>query len=414
MTKLDNLHFQRCAIEIVQANAFNIEPLINMRNLIFQEINVIEFELDAFNGLHNLIELSVYSTGFRNVHYKIFEPLRMTMENLFLSNLGTSINAINLIGGVPMTGIRTIKLVQNPFYRIIAVNTLTNMPGITWLHIYDCGTEVIWLGAFDHFGDTLEKITMYKNKLKTLPGQLFDHLKRLNVTVLDFSWNPWQCDCNILTITQKYGNIFHFDCREGLLVQNDCSRPQLTDEWNALAARECWRHYGTNALRVNFITAYRICTTEDRTEFILIRSRPMHFYILILSNATTVCVRIAAGDAALPLKNMKSRIGIQLIAILDPTERGQVSPLHLISFNLERKMVWLNESDRVWVVATLIGAYLICIIAGFLLGVHRVISAQVRACHTKHAVLVNGPKLLTCIAKSGCSRAKKKVSFANN
>lgn len=304
----------------------------------------------------------------------MLEPIALTVKQ-FLFN-GLSGNFYNFIGGHQLKNLQTIKLVHMPFYRIITLNSLPNMPSVTWIHITICGTEVILLGAFDRFGDTLELLTMYANQLKTMPGQLFDRMKRLNGTQIEFNWNPVQCDCDTFAIMRKYGNIFRIDCREELLIgaKFDCNRPQqLTTALNTTEARACWRHYGTNALRVNFITAYRIRVSAEKTKLMFANSRRKYFHILIITEESEFCWSISAKYASVPLTNIINPFGVKSVTVIDPIENGHVSPMHFISFySPNLRLIWLRLDCPAILVIGLLTIYSGAFILALLLGIYLV------------------------------------------
>lgn len=371
-TEINILHFRDCDIQVIQANAFLIKALQNLKCLNIHQATPVEFKLNAFHGLNDLNDFNLINVTIKNGHYRMLEPIALTVKQLLFN--GLSGNWYNIIGSRPLRNLRTIKLVRISFYIIITLNSLPNMPSVTWIHFAMCDTEVILLGAFDRFGDTLEKLTMYANRLKTVPAQLFDHMKRLSGPGIELLWNPVQCDCDTLALMRKYGNIFEMECREDLLIDAnlDCNRPQqLTDPLNLTEARACWRHYGTNALRVNFITAYRIRVSAEKTKLMFTNSRRNHFYILIITDAAAkFCLSISAKYASVSLKNIINPFGIKSVAVI---ENGQVSPMHFISFYLHNhKLVWLRENCRAIMVVCLLAIYSGAFILALLLGIYLV------------------------------------------
>lgn len=127
--------------------------------------------------------------------------------------------------------------------------------------------------------------------------------------------------------------------------------------------RQCSHHYGTNALRVNFSTAFRIHLIENGTKLYFKNSKRILFRIIIADGANARCINIAAKHAAILLRQFEIPAGILSACVLDPIENGTVSPLHFISFNVQRNNVWLNESDKRLVSGVLSAA----VLSGFLI-----------------------------------------------
>lgn len=373
-TEINALIFMRCDFKIIAANAFNRKSLLNLRYLQLMNFELIDFQFGAFNGLNNFDELRLYKTTIKNLRYNIFEPIALSLRSITLAE--SSMNLYNIIAAIEYPKLREINLYQINFNRIITVNSVAKCPAIFEIFIISSGIEAVQLGAFDHLADTLRLICLRENKLKTLPSNIFDKLERL--IVMSSEGNPWECDCSLSKLTKKYGNVFGVVCEDDRWEgdsQIDCAEQNAPSELSPIEAKKCWRHYGTNAMRVNFFTNYRIRTTPDGTKLVLKNSKRTAFRILIMAAQMTNvhCVRIAAKYASIALDKYRLPFGVRSIAIIDPiNSKAAVSPMHFVTFNVERGDVWLNQNAKYATISLILTAYAIAFVSAAYLSIYLV------------------------------------------
>lgn len=373
-TWIDILHFISCDLNTVTANAFNIRPLSNLTSLYFLRLPSITFQLGAFNGLERLEELQMIDVNFKKLNYMVFQPLALPLKELKLSQVNELVNMYNIIGGIEYANLQTVLVSESKFYRILAPNSLTKLPKVRFVNIYACGTEAILSGTFDHLNNTLERLFLYHNKLKTLPLNVFGKFGPSFMRKSDITFNPWQCDCNIFELIELYGNIFRISCQIKDLQWNreNCTEERMASGRRPSKDRNCLHHYGTNAIRVNCMATYHIRITDDGTKLQLRISKRAHFYILIIteSNLDMHCISIAAKYVSLSLLKLYEPPGLRSVVIIDPANNNRtISPMHIVSFYARSKNIWFHANARIPIVSVLVLNYIAAFMFGTLFGI---------------------------------------------
>lgn len=385
-TWIDLLHFASCALKTISANAFNIRTLSNLTTLYFLRMPSITFQLGAFNGLDRLDELQLIDVNIKNLNYMVFQPLALSLKELKLAQINELVNMYNIIGSIEYANVHTVLLSESKFYRILAPNSLTKLPKVRFINVYACGTEAILTGAFDHLNNTLERLFLYHNKLKTLPLNVFGKFGPAFIRKLDVAYNPWQCDCNIIELITMYGNIFRISCQTKDLhwYRANCTEEQMANERRPTKDRNCLYHYGTNAIRINCTATYHIRITDNGTKLQLRISKRTYFYILIVTaaNHEMHCISIAAKYVSLSLNSLYVPPGLRSVVIIDPANNNRtISPMHFVSFYVQPNNIWFHANARVPIVSVLVLNYMAAFIFGTLFGIVLV---------RKHLILLQG------------------------
>lgn len=348
------IYFISCGLNYVAANAFNAKALRNLWCIEFLKYRSLEFDPDAFNGLNSLKQLIFNESILKNLNYLFLNPIAVHLTYALYSHLDPSINMYNLIGSVEYGKLKKIILHEVSFYEVITANSFTKMPIIEHIDICQCSTKAILLGAFDRLNETLKFLIFHNNHLKTLPSTFFDNLQNVVMVNDSFFGNPWECVCDIWALEVKYGEIFEdeFICNPARLPfdQNYCDGANVSSgqsvTLSAIESRKCWHHYGTNGLRVNFPTLFRL-KVDDQFEHLFINAtKRTSFYVLIVSMNES-----RMRYAAITGKSIKSSLdrfrmgnGAYILCILDPQNGIRITAMHCICFHRNQiENFWLSE-----------------------------------------------------------------------
>lgn len=409
-TRVHIIFFTNCDISYIESDAFDTDSLKDLKTLHLISMTL-EMRAGALNGLTAGI-IGFTGMTIQNMNYKFMEIIAETVEMISLKRLDIETHLYNIIGGVKLKRLRSLTFTMVPLLRIITPNTVTKTPVIQEIIVHGCGLEVILDHSFDHLPATLELVSLRYNKLKTLPARLFDKLD------LEFSRefiedNPLECDCNLIELANVHEDIFGFYCEHEIDVlkidhSNCSSEPPKSREVKLYESRQCFRHYGTNTLRVAYTDQYRLKVILNESAWLIksIKRSRFHFFILTshgdgYTNAGAICYTLYAKYGAISMDKLRVSEGAYVACVIPSSTERRVWPLNCFSIILDRPNMWIGEDIRIpviflgitlnlisFVVAIYLGVYLVKNNLVFLNGADRVIIGRNKTNHKIDTVLV--------------------------
>lgn len=378
--RINYLTLNRCDVNAIEKNTFNIEQFAMLRVLRFEFMRGIYLMDGALNGLTNLRKLRFYETWIVKFSYRIFGPINVSLESIMFYGVRSSMNVYNLFGSIRLEHLTKIHLMEiDQFDKILTSNLIAKVPIVEVIMLYNCGIEAIADGAFDHVARTLTALILRKNKLKALPRNLFDSLvifRHLNL--ID---NPWECTCDLLEVKEKVGSAFDFVCNS-MEVMN-CTGTEGIIELNSREQRKCCNHFGTNFARIDFTTHFQLKRMPPSRFTYVKNSKRCRYYLIAFTNNKLQCFSATGKYAAIPI--IDEAFGVCTICAMDSLELRTVWPLNCVPFSLYSPEVWINGEWRMaglsafvavnfinFVLFVVLGAYLVKHNLVMLKGVDRV------------------------------------------
>lgn len=359
-------------------------------------------QLGAFNGLNSLNRIILsHINMLHNIHYKWLEPVAHCLHSITLMRIVIPVHLYNIIGAIQMRIMRRVFYGELEFGGVLTKHSITNVPYLNILYLTQCGIEIIEIDAFDYFSNVLDGVILKRNKLKTIPFQIFSR-HSLCMEPNSYTNNPIECDCNIIEIQKYCENLFHNICTLSN-EQQDCRSLQIE---NKLQTRHCMKHYGTNFLRIIYPKKFLI--RIDYNENIIFVKSPMRtiFYLLTFNELNPIhsikCLKTTAKYSAFSLYKIFVSSKVFLVCILDSEHK--LWPLNCITFRFSPTndlQLWLAEREKfiililfgititiIFLIAILLGTFLAKRNPILLRGLNRVLIHRNRRSNKIESVLV--------------------------
>ncbi|XP_014259906.1 leucine-rich repeat-containing protein 24 [Cimex lectularius] len=144
--------------------------LINLQKIFLSRCRIKHIEDRAFKGLTNLVELDLSDNSITSVPTETFYDYPSLMR---------------------------LTLNGNPI-KVLKTNAFQPLSFLTNLELSKCEMETIEDGAFDGL-NMLEWLKLDNNNVKYISGK---NILPRNLHGIDLHHNPWQCDCNLISLTQ--------------------------------------------------------------------------------------------------------------------------------------------------------------------------------------------------------------------
>lgn len=223
----------------------------------------------------------------------------------------------------------------------------------------------------------MRNLFLQDNKLTTLPATFYAQLPKFTIDEDAFEGNPWVCDCNILALTMKHGDVFRINCQLARLAdgQTNCSATIVASakQLVAVESRQCWRQYGTNALRVDSYRNYRM-KLIDGGKYVLVNSsrRTMNHIVLVhVEEFKAYNLTTSIKYTKVSMARLRLNIGTNTLCIIDAINaKSTMSPFHCITATYHVQMiVWLGDSAIYSLLAMLSSIYLITFASTVIIGI---------------------------------------------
>ncbi|CAI2309920.1 unnamed protein product [Caenorhabditis sp. 36 PRJEB53466] len=183
LKKLRELDLRVNLIENITAYSF--DGLESLSRLSLAGNFISKLEPDVFFGLSSLEDLDLGWNEIKTIPSDVFKPLTEKLTVFSLRN-----NPIAQLPETGLTALQKLSLAECGFTTITA-DQLKDYPKLEELDLSKCNISKIEENTFTNQNATLKKLSLQKNKLKSLPNLL----KNLPaVETLDISSNPFLCD----------------------------------------------------------------------------------------------------------------------------------------------------------------------------------------------------------------------------
>ncbi|CAB3408274.1 unnamed protein product [Caenorhabditis bovis] len=187
LKKLRELDLRVNLIENMTAYAF--DGLENVERLSLAGNYISNLEDDVFFGLSNLKDLDLGYNEIKTLPKGAFKPLTEKLKTLNLRH--------NPITELPSTGLSKLEKLSLAECGFTSLNKdgLKHYPKLEELDLTKCNISKIDKDVLDAQKDTLKRLSLRGNKLKTIP----DFPKQLpNLEEIDVSSNPYVCDAELV------------------------------------------------------------------------------------------------------------------------------------------------------------------------------------------------------------------------
>lgn len=343
--RIKAVHISQCGALTIEADAFNVDPLKDIKEFSAAFLISIQFEIGALNGLRNLESFYMNRIPIKKMYYKLFEPVAETLQYVTVRESKIVDEIFNMVGACYLRNLMKVFFDQIDSVKLITPNTISQTPAIETVYIQSCGVEAILEGSFEYVKDTLFALILRGNKLKTLPSRLLDNLG-IYLDKSFFNDNPWQCDCDLFVIHNSF-NSFDVGCRNQKWSSerfNCANRGQVEA---AAPTSRCFTQYGTNSLRITFSASLEFKFVFGESVLSVKNSQRTIFYMLIRtkSKARTICVSTTAKYAVYSLEKLQMMNGIHTVCAVINKMDQQIWPRNCVSFTRDLSTWWIDESN---------------------------------------------------------------------
>lgn len=186
-------------VKEICANAFNSGALQFTRTLAIYNLKALSLHSDMFNGLQSLQNLYLYK-----VHI-------ITFPTYFLKLIGQRLNQLmvyratstavaeiaSLTGSTYLFKLEWTRVMGNLRDTLNEYTFIGICETVIVLELSSSGIQSIGPRTFDKM-KSLQLLSLDKNQLTTVGGNLFDAIYRnQNISIILYD-NPWDCDCNLV------------------------------------------------------------------------------------------------------------------------------------------------------------------------------------------------------------------------
>ncbi|XP_078656760.1 uncharacterized protein LOC144902964 [Branchiostoma floridae x Branchiostoma belcheri] len=193
---LQTLYFSRNQLATLPADIF--VGLGNLQNLSLSRNELSSLPAGIFEGLGNLQHLWLYSNQLTILPVDIFVGLG-NLEELYLDS--NHIHSIEADTFNDTTQLHILELQYNNISTITA-DTLGNLLQLQTLRLSNNNINTFPVEALSNSQvSALSELTLHNNQLETLPLMAYDILA--NISTVNISNNPWQCDCRMVHFKQR-------------------------------------------------------------------------------------------------------------------------------------------------------------------------------------------------------------------
>lgn len=202
--QITNLRMYNEYVMDIMDDAFVAEAFENLKSMTIYDF-YITLKSKTFNGLSMLEELNFIDADFNKIDGIIFGSLGESLKTLSISQKTINDSPFNLNDFFDGAKLPALKMLSVKYNLPIIFPINVQMEHIESVDLSDCQISEIVKGAFDLIGKNILSLNLERNKLITLPSNLF--LQFLNPEVhvkLDF--NPWNCDCNLMYLKNYLHN----------------------------------------------------------------------------------------------------------------------------------------------------------------------------------------------------------------
>ncbi|KAJ6642141.1 Transposable element Hobo transposase [Pseudolycoriella hygida] len=208
--EIDGAHFTE-----FEENIFNSSIFSTVKRLTFTNFRLLNFSEDAipksmFVGLHELQELALTNSALKIYDNGWLDAVNQTIESILVTGSGQEKYFLmeKVTGGSSkiLANLQYVKI----HYLLDSIDhrTFTAIPNVRELDLSDCSLSTIGSLSFDKIGSRLQLLNLERNRLTTLPSNIFSNLQLSSVTVqpenseeislsIRLNDNLWACGCSM-------------------------------------------------------------------------------------------------------------------------------------------------------------------------------------------------------------------------
>lgn len=395
----------------IEPDAFNTDAFKKTRELQLFNFQVQVLRSGVLNGLNKLQYFRLEGVKLRRFEANFFGATKYLNSVIMSFCTEYTINLDGALGTDILPKLLRASLNNNDFNNTITAKTFAGLTAIQRLHLENSQITVIGEYAFDPIASTLEVLNLSRNRLKTLPPNLFIGILSAHedpYVQIYLENNPWDCNCDLVWLKMDMMTYLHVFCDypccttpifiSNLLIQvadfcsnENSSTSKLSPGWTtSTTLLETTTKSSTNPFRIkckrNTINNYHVYSftaiqkpvgkiailkLSEEAITIFVRNFPRDSVVFIYeSNAIDLpllCNKIRNIESmALQFKftSNKSYMGCVM-----QTHSKEVSPLNCISFHTFSREyslpeMWLPKNDRITIIIVLIGTYVVSVTIG--------------------------------------------------
>lgn len=175
-------------------------------------INTTQLEYGFFRGLNSLTKLSIKKSLVRRFDGSFFTNIVRSLSDLKMVSSFYEKTINNLTANGNLSSLNYFHLESTEFpLGVLSARNISGLTNITELKLIRCGIEAIEETTFDLVCETLKRLCLDNNHLRTLSDLTFDSLLHSDVLSISLTGNPWHCDKNITSIKAKFSIFFNDD-----------------------------------------------------------------------------------------------------------------------------------------------------------------------------------------------------------
>lgn len=384
--KVDALFLSDCNFQIIHSDAFTSPALTDIYQLfICYNQPILHFDKQAFRQLSNLQALHVHFTAISVLEPNMFYAMRKTLTTFTYLEHGDTLSLSDIFAEIRMSRLYLVSIQtcsdQAPckISKSLSCGTFAGLAIIRLLKLINCGIEFIGSGTFDFIGETLVALDLYKNRIKTVPVDLFfvfidNHHPEKTLTVIN---DNTTCDCHFY----EASNMTLIGIDPDLMIKNcwsdffNCNWPVIDLKCNDLEKI----HRATLELTANInVYAYPKVNFYVENDFLMVKSNFIERFRLVMLSGVWLgrklstkcadkhwiqesarCFLLNDAESVFQLRELLQPAQYSTVFAILKTTRKRVWPLHIRSFrySIENQfIVWINI--LVWSGSIMIGVFI--------------------------------------------------------
>lgn len=178
--------------------AFDTNAFRNTTTLVLSNLKIHVFNNDTFSGLNSLTSLKIYSISTYTFTHGVLSGVASTLESFLLFGIYTNmaISIDEFTGGIQMPSLAWVRIMQN-LSHTVTNKTFTGTVNVETIDLSGCSIVQLGRGTFDPVKNSLIRLKLERNYLKTLPNGFFKCLLPNYNLLINLAQNPWHCDCEL-------------------------------------------------------------------------------------------------------------------------------------------------------------------------------------------------------------------------
>ncbi|XP_017756089.1 PREDICTED: leucine-rich repeat transmembrane protein FLRT1-like [Eufriesea mexicana] len=195
---IERLAFSHCSLSEIEDDAFSSPIYQATKNLILVNNKLVSLRRAMFRHLEALEELSIQENIVKSAELNLLEDVAGSLTILDLNHVIQDREVLrNVTGGNTLSKLRILCLSGNSISMIDA-SLFVGVPMVISVYLHDSNIATVSQNALDPMASSIQQMTLYKNRIASLPEGLLDSVMRSNQPFrLHIHDNPWYCDCSL-------------------------------------------------------------------------------------------------------------------------------------------------------------------------------------------------------------------------